>query len=192
VKALVLDGGSGTGAAGLAPARPPLSRIPPQRRQPTGLEGLPAERAMGASPGHPHQRRRMSRPQGAGWHRATRERDRWTIGNGRPPSSRSTALTCGRWRTGRSLDERRRRRGPGHLAAAGRRRTPASGEREMPAAVATEAKVTGNLARSSSRSAWTAFARVSSCRRAAGAASGAGSLLPEQADQRSVRAVGAG
>src|SRR5580692_11794070 len=44
----------------------------------------------------------------------------------------------------------------------------------MPAAPATEAKVTGDPARSSSRSAWTALARVSWCRRAAAAASGAG------------------
>jgi hypothetical protein len=36
-----------------------------------------------------------------------------------------------------------------------------SHNREMPVAVATEAKVTAILARSSSRSAWTAFARVS-------------------------------
>src|SRR6266571_552416 len=44
----------------------------------------------------------------------------------------------------------------------------------MPAAAATEAKVTGEPARSSSRSAWMALARVSWCRRAAAAASGAG------------------
>src|SRR5450755_1010422 len=44
----------------------------------------------------------------------------------------------------------------------------------MPAAPATEAKVTGEPARSSSRSAWMALARVSWCRRAAAAASGAG------------------
>src|SRR5271156_2262734 len=42
----------------------------------------------------------------------------------------------------------------------------------MPAAAATEANVTGAPARSSSRSAWIALARVSSCRRAAATASG--------------------
>ena len=44
----------------------------------------------------------------------------------------------------------------------------------MPAAATAAAKVTGVPARSSSRSAWTAFARVISCRRAAAAASGTG------------------
>src|SRR5271157_1436026 len=44
----------------------------------------------------------------------------------------------------------------------------------MPAAPATEAKVTGEPTRSSSRSAWMALARVSWWRRAAAAASGAG------------------
>src|ERR1022692_793919 len=46
----------------------------------------------------------------------------------------------------------------------------------MPAAAARAANVTGAPARSSSRSAWIALARVSSCRRAAAMASGAGSL----------------
>jgi len=44
----------------------------------------------------------------------------------------------------------------------------------MPAVAATEANVTGAPARSSSRSAWIARARVSSCRRAAARASGVG------------------
>src|SRR6266567_2712468 len=44
----------------------------------------------------------------------------------------------------------------------------------MSAAPATEAKVTGEPARSSSRSAWMALARVSWWRRAAAAASGVG------------------
>src|ERR1022692_499378 len=43
----------------------------------------------------------------------------------------------------------------------------------MPAAAARAANVTGAPARSSSRSAWIALARVSSCRRAAAVASGA-------------------
>src|SRR5271156_4586288 len=42
----------------------------------------------------------------------------------------------------------------------------------MPAAAAMETNVTGAPARSSSRSAWIALARVSSCRRAAATASG--------------------
>src|SRR6266568_6079150 len=49
-----------------------------------------------------------------------------------------------------------------------------SQDREIPAAWATPANVTGVPARSSSRSAWTAFARVSWCRRAAASESGSG------------------
>src|SRR6266568_1595750 len=49
-----------------------------------------------------------------------------------------------------------------------------SQDREIPAAWATPANVTGVPARSSSRSAWTAFARVSSCRRAAASERGSG------------------
>ena len=42
-----------------------------------------------------------------------------------------------------------------------------SQDREIPAVATTDAKVTGAPARSSSRRAWMALARVSSCRRAA-------------------------
>src|SRR6266568_7643965 len=49
-----------------------------------------------------------------------------------------------------------------------------SQDREIPAAWATPANVTGVPARSSSRSAWTALARVSSCRRAAASEGGSG------------------